>query len=154
MEDSPDYGKAYRRVSRELKEAVDERDVLDNKITTLRKRLAALAANCEDEGIEIDPSPEAEYLLQITGMSEDIVNILKLNCPGWLLPWQIKNKLEQLGYDMSNYKNPLATVHMVLKRLAGSDKIQQDKGVDDKTVYRASRTQTEVIEFVKKKTKK
>jgi len=150
MKDSPDYGKAYRHVSRELKNALHEREKLDNRITTLRKRIAALAANCQDEGIEIEPSAEAEYLLENTGLTDDIVNILKVHSPAWLFPWQVKNKLEQLGYDMSNYKNPLATIHMVLKRLSESSRIQ-NLDFDGKAAYRASRTQAEIIEFKKKR---
>src|SRR5437764_5752726 len=53
MSDSFDYRKAYEQVSRDLKKALADRDALDNKITNMRKTLAAMAASCESEGIEI-----------------------------------------------------------------------------------------------------
>lgn len=116
MADSFDYRKAYEQVSRDLKEALEQRDHLDAKITAMRGTLNALAASCESAGIDIEQSPEAEHMIASSSLPDEILAILKAQYPGYHRATIIREKLEQLGHDLRRYKNPLATIHMVLKR--------------------------------------
>ena len=49
----------------------------------------------------------------------------------------VKSHLEKLGHDLTQYKNPQATIHMVLKRMAESSDVQEETTPDDgKKMYR------------------
>ncbi len=81
----------------------------------VRKSLETLAALCEDEGIEIETSVEAAYLLENTNLADEIRHILVGAWPGYLKPNRVKANLEQLGWDLRQYKNPQATIHINFK---------------------------------------
>ncbi len=155
MSDSFDYGRAYEQISQDLKKALADRDALDNKITTMRKTLASIAASCESEGIEIKRSPEAEYLLETSTLTDEVVNVLRNEYPAWLFPTKIKSRLERLGHDLSKYNNPMATIHMILRRLleANPPRIQQIPSEDGtKMMYRAPR-EFAMVDIYKEATK-
>lgn len=137
MAESFDYGKAYEQVSRELKSALEERERLDKKIITTRQTLAALAASCEQQGVEIQQSPEAEYLLENSPLPDEILSVLKAAYPGYHRATIIKEKLEQLGHDMRRYQNPLATIHMILKRQIESGKVETGSNQAGEKLFRA-----------------
>lgn len=137
MADSFDYGKAYEQVSRDLKKALAERDRLDKKITSMRQTLTALAASCEEEGIEVEQSLEAQYLLESSPLTEEILGVLRVVYPHYHRATVIKHKLEQLGHDMAKYTNPLATIHMILKRQIEAGTVEPGTNEAGEKLYRA-----------------
>jgi len=51
------------------------------------------------------------------GLTDAIRNILQSNPKHWFTPIQIRDRLQELGFDFSGYtSNPLSSVHSVLKR--------------------------------------
>jgi hypothetical protein len=144
MADSFDYRKAYEQVRSDLGNAIDERDRLDRKIATMRKTLTALAASCESEGIEIESSLEAEYLLENSTLPDEILSVLSMAYPRYHRATVIKEKLEQIGIDMSKYKNALATIHMILKRQIEAGKVEPGTNAAGEKLYRALRSRKEL----------
>jgi endonuclease/exonuclease/phosphatase (EEP) superfamily protein YafD len=154
MADSFDYGSAYEQVGRDLKNAIAERDRLEMKITTLRQTLTALAASCEQQGIEIEQSQEALYLLESSTLPDEILTVLRAAYPGYHRANTNKNKLELLGHDMSKYQNPLATIHMILKRQIEADKVESSKNKAGEKLFRVRKDWNVVPQATKGKKKK
>jgi len=133
-----DYRKAYEHARQELADLLQKQLETEQRIVVVRKSLETLAALCEDEGIEIETSVEAAYLLENTNLADEIRHILVGAWPGYLRPNKVKANLEQLGWDLRQYKNPQATIHMVMKRMAESGTVQEGVSPEDgKKLYRA-----------------
>jgi len=121
-----------------LADLLEEQIKIEKRIVKVRKLLEHLAALCEDEGIEIEVSSEAAYLLENTNLADEIRHILVGAWPGYLKPNRVKADLEQLGWDLKQYKNPQATIQMVMKRMAESGSVQEAVSPEDgKKLYRA-----------------
>jgi len=129
--------KTYEKYQRELADLLSKKALLDRTIIAVRQTLQGLAALCEAENIEIDASPEAEYLLETSALPDEILSVLRARHPGYHRATIIKQQLEKLGHDMSKYKNPLATIHMVLKRLIEADKVETGTNEAGEKLYRA-----------------
>jgi hypothetical protein len=138
MAPTSDYRKAYKSAKDELAELMQRQLETEKRIVVVRKSLEQLAALCEDEGIEIETSVEAAYLLENTNLADEIRHILVGAWPGYLKPHKVKANLEQLGWDLRQYRNPQATIHMVMKRMAESGSVQEETSPEDgKKMYRA-----------------
>lgn len=130
-----DYKKAYQAAQKELTELLSQREKLEKRIIAVRQTLQGLAALCKSENIKIDPSPEAEQLLANSKLTDEILSILRGDSPMFLRPAHIKSHLELVGHDMSKYRNPLATIHMVLKRQVEAGRVEEEV-FEGKKAYR------------------
>jgi hypothetical protein len=137
MPETSDYQRAYETAKRELTDLMEKQEQLEKRKLALRKTIEVLAALCDSEGIPIEPSAEAGYLLH-SSLADEIRSILKARYPEWLQPLQVKKELEGLGHDLSNRPNPQATIHMVLKRMAESSGEAEEDTVEGKKAYRMS----------------
>ncbi len=135
VNESSDYRKAYASAKRELAEILSEQERLQKRLVGVRQLIQALATVCEDEGIEVPPSEEAEYLLTNTPLADEIRSVLRAQHPEWMRPKDVRDQLEQLGKDIAHFQNPLATIHMILKRLVESKQAQEDANEDGKKIY-------------------
>jgi hypothetical protein len=138
MAPTSDYHKAYEQAKTELADLLQRQLETEKRIVVVRKSLENLAALCEDGGIEIETSAEAAYLLENTNLADEIRHILVGAWPGYLKPNRVKLDLEQLGWDLTRYRNPQATIQMVMKRMAESGNVQEGVSPEDgKRLYRA-----------------
>jgi prefoldin subunit 5 len=116
-----EYLKAYERAKRELAELIAEQDRIERRKVELRQTIESLKALCESEQVQLDPSREADFLLEHIGLSEEIESV--------------RTELEKLGRDLRRYNNPQATIHMILKRMVEQGAAQEGMA-DGKQVYR------------------
>jgi hypothetical protein len=64
------------------------------------------------------------------GLTEAIRNILQSNPRQWFTPIQIRDRLQELGFDFSGYtSNPLSSVHSVLKRFK-PEEVRTSDGIE------------------------
>ena len=137
MEESSDYRKAYETAKQELIDLLSQKDRIEKRLVIVRQSLSTLATLCDEEDVKIEPSKEAEELLEHSTLTEEIRSVLQAHYPGWLRPAMVKRQLEHLGHDLAQYTNPQATIHMVLKRLAESEDVEEDIDPEDgKKTYR------------------
>lgn len=120
-----EYQNAYDSAKRELADLLAQRQETERRIVLVRQSLQTLAGLCESEGVEIQPSAEASYLLEQSTLADEIRSILKSAWPECVRPRHVKVALERLGHDLAKYQNPQATIHMVLKRMAESGEIEE-----------------------------
>jgi chromosome segregation ATPase len=139
MAPSTEYEKAYESAKQELADLLAKRQEAERRIVLVRQSLQTLASLCESEGVEIQPSTEASYLLERSTLADEIRTILKAASPEYLRPRHVKFALERLGHDLGQYQNPQATIHMVLKRMAESGEVEEiPLPRDGKKTYRIS----------------
>jgi hypothetical protein len=100
---------SYRNALTDAREELRRLKVLrleaEARITRLERTIAGLAALCG----EPDVTPE--------GLTDAIRGIL-IDAQADLSPIAIRNSLQQTGFDLGRYENPLAVIHTTLKRLA------------------------------------
>lgn len=132
---SSEYRKAYEAAKQELTDLLAQQQLVEQRVVIVRQSLQTLAALCESEGVEVKPSAEAEGLLASSTLAADIRAILAAHCLRWFRPNGVKAQLERLGHDLSQYKNPQATIHMVLKRMAESGEIEEKTDEEGKAIY-------------------
>lgn len=70
------------------------------------------------------------------GITEAVKQAIRLQAPAGLFPTTVKLRLEEAGFPFQDMKNPMPTIHSVLKRLEQSGFIRRAKGgPDGKTAY-------------------
>ena len=138
MEQSSDYRKAYDSAKQELTDLLAKQKEIEKRIVKIRQSLQTLATLCEAESVEIEPSEEAAYLLEHSTLADEIRIVLIAMWPNYARPNIVRAMLVRMGRDLTKYTNPLATVHMVLKRMVESGDAQEatTDGPDGKKAYR------------------
>jgi hypothetical protein len=125
MAPSSDYRKAYEAAKQELADLLTKQKEIEQRTVVVRQSLQTLASLCETEGISIEPSIQASYLLENSSLADEIRAILKAAWPMSMRPNLVKDHLVRLGHDLSQYQNPQASIHMVLKRMAESKEVEE-----------------------------
>lgn len=120
----------------EAEELDDRRDKLTNRISALRDIVFALS-----NVLGIDPKltyPELypESIEPETGFTDAIREVLK-SSNKYLSPVDIRNELRERGFNLMKYRNPLAAIHQILKRLAIGNEIEKHPD-EEKKLYRWS----------------
>jgi len=132
---SKEYRAAYDAAQRELAELLQIQQALEKRIIVVRQNVQSLKDLCESEAIKIPPSKEAQYLLSHSSMPDEIESVLKAKHPEELRAADIKREMERLGHDWGEHTNPLAMVHMVLKRLVEAKRIRERQHTQGFRVY-------------------
>jgi hypothetical protein len=124
----------YDAVKRELSELLAQEETLQKKKLILRKKLEIIADLCELEGIQIDPSPEAAYLLE-QSLADEVRAVLAAQSD-WIRPSEIRTEFQRVGRDLSKYGNVQSAIQMVLKRMVDAKEIETKLDENNKSVYR------------------
>lgn len=132
---SSEYKRAYETAKLELAELLVTQDRLEKRKLELRKTIETLATLCEVEEIEVDSSKEQEYLLENSTLADEIRSILRGYWGRKFRPNEIKSELTCMGHDLSKYRNPQASIHMVLKRMVESKEVLESTDAEGKQVY-------------------
>lgn len=88
--------------------------------------LSALVGEDSDAGIPGISDAIRTVLFEQHGADKRIV----------LMPTGIRNRLVSAGFDLGNYKNPMAVIHTTLKRLEDQGEVEAVETKDRKTGYR------------------
>jgi len=148
---SSDYKRAYESARKELADLLLEQEKIDKRLVIVRKSLQTFAELCANEGIEIDPSAEAAYLLEHSTLADDIRAILNAHHGLFYRPSAIKDELQRLGHDLSQYGNSQSTIHMVLKRMVQSGDVEEKKDGEGKLSYAMASARERFIRLHKAK---
>jgi hypothetical protein len=97
---------------------------LKDDLSKLRKTITALAAMCSE-------APWADAL----GITDSCMEVMEVE-KSEVSTQEIVRKLESMGFDLSSQKNPAASVHAILTRLAESAKIEKFTDEDGKVSWR------------------
>jgi hypothetical protein len=115
-----------------------ERDWLDTKILKLREGVLGLGSLCGKTQTTIlrdNPELFPNLIDPDVGLTDAVRQVLKESHKHFLTPVRIGEKLKTIGYDVSNQKNLLASLHTILKRLKKQGEAMTGTR-DGKTVYK------------------
>jgi predicted transcriptional regulator len=105
-----------------LDEISRESNRLNREMAGLRRTITALAAMCSEEP-----------WLDSMGITEACAELMEAEISS-VTTQDVVRMLENSGFDMATQKNPAASVHAVLSRLAEKGKIQKITDEKDSTV--------------------
>ncbi len=113
-----DYEGALRHAREEYTRLLDQREELDLRLARLRQAIASLAAICGEAVGQESP-----------GLTEACRSVLKA-AQAPLPATALRDRIAALGLDLSTYSNPLASIHVVLRRLvyAGEARLVPRRG--------------------------
>jgi hypothetical protein len=118
---SDNYKQALEQAHEDLRNAIRERDRLGLEIVKLEQLVKSLS-----QMVPADAKDRAEFetLEAALGFTEIVDTIIRSSITP-MSPVGIRNKLLEMGYDISGYSNPLGFVHTVIGRLEKQGKIRE-----------------------------
>lgn len=120
----------------ELKQYLKQRDTVDKRILELTTALRALVRFVPEEN-------QREQILQEVkdarrkepSLAEAILSVLSASTDG-LNASQIREQLEQSGFDIEEYSQPLGAVMTAAQRLVEADKLKRETTEESGVVFR------------------
>src|SRR5262245_406795 len=106
-----DYRKALEAASREWETLAAERARLDKRLAELQQTIATLSRLCG-------------YVPTVPFGLADACRLILLRREQPLTASQMRGELEMVGLDLSKHANPLASIHVTLKRLVEAGQAQ------------------------------
>ncbi len=120
-----DAQKAIEDARKELRQRLNERTWLENRIADLNLALRSLARTIEDQGEREKLLTElAQVRRKPAGLTETVLESLSKSPHCSHSPSEIRRQLEREGFDLSEYSQPVATISITLRRLAESGRAE------------------------------
>lgn len=113
------YRQALSDALRELGELETEHERLELRISQLRKTIAGLRALCGEE----HGNPDEEY--EELGITDSVRTVLQANQDRDFTTSEVRELLESMGLLPRTYKNPLAVIYNVMRRLEASGEAEK-----------------------------
>ena len=111
---------------KELNDLDDRRETVSERILKVRRGVIALSPLIGEDPKNIErkfPELFPNVIPPDTGLTEAVRKILMSSAQP-LTPTGVRSELEKAKFDLNKYKNPLASIHTTLKRLAETDGFQ------------------------------
>lgn len=118
------YKQTMRALMQDLSALLQKKESLEDRLQEVIERIATVreAAWSMRDLSGIDPDKEYPHLFNFeatpdVGFTDAIREVFRANQGLVLTPVGVRNKLKERGFKLDNYKNPLASIHTILKRL-------------------------------------
>ena len=118
----PEYVKALEAVVREYEQALADQAALESRVSHLRQSILHLTKLCGYE-------PTVPF-----GLTEACRVVLQ-SAPAPLTAVGIRDRLQQIGFDLDRYANPLAAIHTTLKRMTENGDAEPSPDETSRTAY-------------------
>lgn len=118
----PEYVTALDAVVREYEQALADQAALESRISHLRQSILHLTKLCGYE-------PSVPFGLT------DACRLVLQNAPAPLTAVGIRDRLQQIGFDLDRYANPLAAIHTTLKRMTEAGHAEPSPDETSRTAY-------------------
>ena len=139
MSPNDEYAKALEKAVSDLSDRVQRRELLNAEIAGLRETVRVLTSRI--------PLTQAwqERIAQLLAavdyatpsLTDSIRGLLARVSPKEMTAIEIRNALEESGFDFEDFSNSLSACHASLKRLLKEDEVEAGKARDGKTTFRA-----------------
>lgn len=122
------HKRSYDAAVKELSELMENREMLESELEAVDSKILKLQWAVRGVGNLCNANPETEYphlfpesASPDIGFTDAIREVLQTE-PGeeFFTPVNVRTVLEHRGFDLKKYKNPLASIHTILKRLEKS----------------------------------
>jgi hypothetical protein len=103
----------------ELASLFKQREELEVRIAKQQRRVAALATL-------VDESEQSDQILELNlgGLTDVVRSALRAGGPRGLTPMEMRTRLSQLSFPTNEYKNFMASLHSVIKRLVDAGEVR------------------------------
>lgn len=109
---------------------------IDRRIEKQNKGIEGLAHLADQETMAELPIGAVTPLAKYSSFTDAITYALK-TVPSGLVPTQVRDRLQLLGYDLGKYKSdPVASIHTTLKRLEKRGLVKSERNEMGKAAYR------------------
>ncbi|HEY7404117.1 MAG TPA: hypothetical protein VIB39_11390 [Candidatus Angelobacter sp.] len=130
-----EYIKALEKAVADLEDRVNKRDILNAEIAGLKETVRVLSSRV------ILNKDKATRIVQLLAMAEyatpnlkDAIRTALIRANKPLTAVEMRNALEESGFNFDDFSNPLSACHATLKRMAIDEEVQTDNK-DGKTAY-------------------
>lgn len=144
MNDNEVYKQTFDTAIKELSDLMEEREELDTRREELNARIAQVRRGVlalsplvgeEPQGVENKyPHLFPDLITPDTGLTDAVREVLKSHGT-FLTPINVRRGLQGIGFITDKYKNILASIHTILKRLAEAGEVETDTSGDG-TAYK------------------
>jgi hypothetical protein len=104
-----------------LRDLLSKRTEIDREVSALQEARDILM-RVSEQPLQSIPSIEEFIEAGDVGITDAVRGALRLNYPNRLTALQIRNVVESHGFALKKYRNAMATIHQVLKRLVEDSK--------------------------------
>jgi len=135
---SNEYKNALVKAVADLENSVQSRDILNAQIAGLRETVRVLSSRIP---LTKDEREAVSRLLEMVAyatpsLTDSIRSLLLKVCPKALTAIEVRNSLEESGFNFDDFSNELSACHAALKRMHGDDEVAIETTRDGKTAYR------------------
>ena len=132
-----EYVKALNKAVADLEDRVQRRDLLNAEIAGLRETVRVLSTLV---GIAPEQAKRVSQLLALVdsatpSLTDAVRSLLFRVYPKELEATEVRNRLEDSGFNFGDFSNPLSACHAALKRLVSDELAKTDKSKEGKTTY-------------------
>ena len=121
-----EYRRALASAVKEYEQLKTQRDAVDTRLAQLRQIISTLGSLCE--------LPSARAASPELGLTDAIRSVLRASMAG-LTALEVRDRIGAFGIDLAVYSNPLASIHIVLKRLTTSGQVWSYRAPGGKRAY-------------------
>jgi hypothetical protein len=111
----------------ELARLLAEKAELDRQVIEYQRKIAAVQRTVEMLQFAYNPPQpdELETILATNpGITDQVRSALKSKYPAYCIPTAIRDHIERVGGKPLSYKNPMAVIHQVLRRLEEQGEVE------------------------------
>jgi DNA-binding transcriptional ArsR family regulator len=129
------YNQVIHDSREELKHSVKQRDYFDKRIVELSSALKALSRSLPEETRNQILQEVKDAKRKSVGLADAIMGIISTSKDG-MNASQIREQLEQSGFDIEEYSQPLGAVMTAAQRLVDDGKLEREKTEESGIVFR------------------
>jgi hypothetical protein len=136
---APDeYAKALEKSLTDLEDRIQRRDLVNAEIAGLRETVRVLSNRTalNKEGQERVAKLLAMVDYATPSLTDSIRALLSRNFPNLMTATEIRNTLEDSGFDFDDFSNSLSACHAALKRLLKEGEVEPGTAKDGKATFR------------------
>jgi hypothetical protein len=133
-----EYTKALGKAVTDLEDRVQRRDILNAEIAGLRETVRVLSSRITLTKADHESISRLLDMVDYAtpSLGDSIRALLTKIYPKRMTAIEVRNALEESGFNFDDFSNSLSACHAALKRMLADDEIDSEPAKDGKAAYR------------------
>jgi hypothetical protein len=141
------YKDSLEAAKTEMEALLAEEQEIQARISTIQTRLTAL----RKIALSLGELLGEEWEQQTVGITDAIRKVMRrAKSPEgsfiYIHPTTIRTRLQNDGFPLGDYKNPMAVIHTTMKRLEDQGEVEGAEGRNGRTIYKWTGSETEITD--------